>query len=152
MSIKSHTTLVKLAREIAIDHHLLETILENYNIDPSSWAAIQANHDFRRLLESEVSAWQSALNTHERTKLKAAALVEESLPECNTRLHDPKEPLNAKVEMLKALMRIAGMGESSKGQVEGMGERFSVTINLSGDSQLKFEKEVTPKVIEHAKT
>jgi hypothetical protein len=139
---------VKLAREIAIDHHDIETILKTYQIDDETWLDIRANAHFRRLLEEELAAWQSATNTHERTALKAAALVEEWLPEANSRLHDRSESLNGKVELGKLLARIAGMGLTGAGVEGGSGERFSITINLGNDAKLKFSKELPPKVID----
>lgn len=137
-------TLIKLAREIAIDHYDTETILKRYRISPESWAKIKDNPRFSQLLESEITAWHSAVNTQERTKLKAQALIEEYLEEGNTRLYDPKEALNHKVELLKVLAKIAGM-DRTENTGAGGGERFSVTINLGEDAKLHFEKQRAPQ-------
>lgn len=139
---------VKLAREIAIDHYDIETILNHHQITTQDWERIKANQNFLTLLESEITAWNGALNTHERTKLKAAALVEEFLPEGNRLLHSTDQALPAKVELLKTLTRIAGMGLTGIGVDGAPSERFSITINLGADSKLQFEKQVTSKVIE----
>jgi hypothetical protein len=142
------TVLLRLAREIAIDLFEIETILANNKITRNEFDRIKEDPRFIRLLESEVLAWNAAGNTQERTKLKAGALLEEFLPEANARLHDKSEPLSSKTELMKALARIAGMG-NERGQVEGAaGERFTVTINLGADHKLEFSKTVTPKVIE----
>lgn len=141
------TKLLKVAREIAIDLHDIETILKNHSIEPKQWARIQTDPRFLRLLEGEIIAWQAATNTHERTKLKAAALIEEWLLEANKIIHNHGEPLSGRAEVVKFLGRVAGMG-LDKIQGEGGGERFSVTINLGGDQKLTFQKEVTSKVIE----
>ena len=133
--------LVKLAREIAIDHFPLATILERHQISSSEWEALKRNPRFSELLESESRAWQSATNTEERTKLKAAAMIEEWLPEAHTRMHSTTDTLNAKVELAKLIARIAGMGTPDSGAGAGVGERFSVTINLGADKELKFEKD-----------
>ena len=137
--------LVKLAREIAINHFPIETILETHQISNETWERIKENPRFQALLKAQIEEWNGALNTHERTKLKAAAMIEDYLPEGNTRLNDRTETLNSKVELLKLLARIAGMGES-KTEGVGSGEKFSVTINLGADQKLTFEKDV--KVIE----
>jgi hypothetical protein len=139
---------VRVAREIAIEHHDIETILKRYQISDENWQKIQRDTRFIELLKSEIAEWQGATNTHERTKLKAAALLEEYLPEANTRLHDAGENLPAKVELAKLMARIAGMGLNNADIIGGSGERFSVTINLGADQSLRFEKTVTPKVIE----
>lgn len=142
------TLLVKLARELAIDHFDPETILKNHQISADTWENIKNNKRFHDLLESEIAAWNSATNTHERTRLKAAALVEEYLPEGNARIHDPKENLPAKVELLKVMTRIAGMGIDKADVHNGSAEKVSITINLGADHKLKFEKEVNAPLIE----
>jgi hypothetical protein len=146
---QSDLPLVKLAREIAMDIYPIESILKQYSITDERWEELQRNGKFQALLASEVEAWNTALNTHERTKLKAAAMMEEWLPELNNRLHDPDEALPAKIEGGKMLARIAGMG--LPGQVEaGAPERFTVTINLGpATAPLEFVKELPPKVIDH---
>lgn len=142
------TVALRIAREIAMNLHDLETILKNNNVSTEAWDRLQTNQYFRDLVQSAVAEWESASNTHERTKLKAASLLEQWLLEANTRLHDPKELLTAKVQLATLLKSLSGMGVTSAQDGGGGGERFSVTINLGGDAKLKFEKKVTPKVIE----
>lgn len=138
--------LVALAREIAMDLNEIETILKTLNINQDTWETIQKSPRFQALLEAEVIAWQAGGNTHERVKLKAASMVEEWLPELNARMHDGKETLTAKIEAGKLAARLADLG-LAKANVEGVGERFSITINLGADSQLTFEKQLPMKVI-----
>jgi len=140
-------TLVKLARELAMGIHEVETILETNQIDQNTWEVIQNHPRFKQFLETEMSNWGSALNTQERVKLKAAAMIEEWLPEAFARMSDRGESLSAKTELGKLVRDLAGFTKNGVG-VEGVGERFSVTINLGADSQIKFEKEIAPKVIE----
>lgn len=144
----SDLLLVKVAREIAIDHFSLETILEHNQITPETWDKIKSMPRFQQLLVAEISAWQSAINTTERAKLKAAALIEEWLPEAATRLFDQREPLNHKTELGKLVARIAGIGVGPMGVEGGAGEKFSITINLGADQKLKVEKQLPPKVID----
>lgn len=140
------TTYLRIAREIAINLHDIQTILSNNGLDQIQWDRIKADPRFQRLLDSEIQAWSSAGNTAERTKLKAGALIEEFLPEANARIHDRSESLSAKTELLKTLARIAGMGE--RAMIEGpAGGGFTVTINL-GAEKLEFQKMLPPKVIE----
>jgi hypothetical protein len=135
-------TLLKLAREIAMEIFPLDAILKNNQIDLEKWQNIQDTPRFQNYLDSELQAWSSALNTHDRVKLKSAALVEEWLPELYARLHDRGESLSAKIEGGKLARDLAGMG----GKIthgDGSGERFTVTINLGADNQLKFENTAT---------
>jgi len=144
----SEHILIKLAREIAMDIQPIDNILRDNGVDGDQWENIQSNTRFRMLLETETSAWGSALNTQERLRLKSAAALEEWLPELFTRMNDRNENLNAKVEAGKLISRWAGVGGTGTQTVEG-GEKFSVTINLGADNQIKIEKEVPYKVIDH---
>lgn len=138
--------LLKLAREIAADVQTLDVILKNHGIEEAEWEKIKESHSFQRLLKNAVEEWNSATNTPERVKVKAASLIEEFLPELNSRIHDPRENLNHKVEAAKLARDLAGLGARNV-EATSVGERFSVTINL-GDTgqQLRFEKEATPEV------
>jgi len=139
--------LLQIAREIAMDIRPIEEILKVHEIEPNQWDTIQANPRFRAYLESEAASWHGTLNTHERVKLKAAAMLEEWLPELHMRMHDRAESLNAKIEAGKLARDLAGFAKSGVG-VEAAGDRFSVTINLGNDAQLKFEKQLPPVVID----
>jgi hypothetical protein len=143
----SELELLKLAREIAMDIRPLDEILNTHNITKDQFERIAALPRFQLYLESEASAWHGSLNTHERVKLKAAAMLEEWLPELNMRMHDRSENLNAKIEAGKLARDLAGFAKNGVG-VEGMGEKFSVTINLGQDSKLTFEKQLPPIVID----
>lgn len=142
--------LLHLAREIAIDHYSIEDILKNLQISTKEWESIQKSDAFQALLAEQIQAWHSVTNTHERTKLKAASLIEHWLPEAYARLSDQSEALPGKAKLFEVLMKLAGMGLTQNGAGEGGGERFSVTINLGADSKLTFEKELPAKVIEGA--
>lgn len=138
--------LLKLAREIATDLFDTETILKNHHIPTEEWERIKRDARFQQILRSELEAWHAASNTHERTKLKAGALIEEWLGEANARLYDKNETLPAKTELVKVLARVAGMGERAVGEGSS-GERLTVTINLGSDTKLQFDKivDVTPQ-------
>jgi hypothetical protein len=140
-------TLVKLAREIALDIFPLDEILNRYEIMSDRWETLKDDPVFTRLLSQEVLAWNSATNTEERVKLKAAAMIEDFLPEAHAKLHSTSDLLSAKVELFKTIARLAGMGLSNAAIDGAGGEKFSITINLGADAKLNFEK-VTPKVID----
>ncbi|MDE2106276.1 MAG: hypothetical protein KGL39_54150 [Patescibacteria group bacterium] len=145
----SDLQLVKLAREIAMDIHPLDTILKQYSISAETWEILQQNSRFQSLLASEVETWHSAMNTSERVKAKAAAMLEEWLPELNNRLHDPDMALPAKIEGGKLITKLAGM-DGRVDLVGAAGERFSVVINLGADAApIRIEKDVAPVVIDH---
>lgn len=139
--------LLQIAREIAMDIRPIEEILKLHDINMDQWELLQESPRFRAYMESEAAAWHGSLNTHERVKLKAAAMLEEWLPELNMRMHDRAESLNAKIEAGKLARDLAGFAKNGVG-VEGSGEKFSVTINLGQDSKLTFEKQLPPVIID----
>lgn len=141
--------MIQLAREIAMDIFPLDQILKNRAVTNDTWDKIRDNPRFNALLRTAMDEWNSSLNTGERVKIKAMAFVEEAMPEFFGRVHDPLENLPAKVETLKAIGRFAGLGiPNATPGAGGSGERFSVTINMGDDKQLKIERTVPPQVIE----
>jgi len=147
----SDIALVKLAREIAMDIQPLKAILKQHSISDERWAEIQLSSKFNALLSSEVETWQTALNTHERVKLKSASMLEEWLPTLNTRMSSADEALPAVIEAGKMLARIAGLGVPGDITAGGVGERFVINISMGPQVEpMSFAKDVTSQVtIEH---
>ena len=139
--------LVRLAREIAMDHHELEEILKRYGIDVLQWDRISKDKYFVSILQGEIVSWNESGNTHERSKLKAAAVIEEWLPEAHKMLHARGETLTARVGLAQLLAKIAGMGAAAM-NVEGgsMGERFVININLGEEKKIQLEKVINMEV------
>lgn len=142
--------LLKLAREIAIDLTPLDDILSNHNIEPIQFEAhIKNNKRFNMLLKSELEAWGSATNTPERVRLKAAAMVEEYLPELYARLNDNREKLADKVKGLEVVAKLGDLGSVNKGASGDLADKVTITINLGNSEKLEYNKSLPPKVIEH---
>jgi hypothetical protein len=143
----NHLTIVRLAREIAMDIRGIDEILEIQGVSKDNFEKIRATKEFERVLQNEVEAWNSATNTAERVRLKSLSFVEESLADFYSDAVNKNESLSARTEVLKTVARFAGIGGSG---VDGAinGEKFFVTINLGADKTLKIEKDVTPKVID----
>lgn len=139
--------ILKLAREIAMDIRPTDEILESHGINHQKWEEMRENPYFQAVLAQEIEAWQGAMNTAERVKLKSLAFVEEALPEFYARAHDPKEHLSAKIEVLKTISKFAGIGGNNFDASLG-GERLSVTINMGADQTLRIERDITSQVIE----
>lgn len=135
--------LRKLAREIAMDIASVEEILKTHTVTAAEWAEISVSPRFQDYLRGAAEEWNTALNTAERVKMKSLAFIEESLPELYARAHDPKEPLAAKMEVIKTVAKFAGVGIAVEGVVSG--ERMVVTINLGADRQVRIERDVTPQ-------
>lgn len=120
-----------------MDMHELETILDHHGVSPDDWDRIKQNPYFQNLLRAAVEDWEKASNTKERVALKALVCIEEAMPEFFARMHDKNDPLPAKVKALEVFSNLAGVGKSAKENTGASGEKFSVTINLGADEQLK---------------
>jgi hypothetical protein len=141
--------LVRLAREIAMDHFELDEILKRYCISTLQWERIREDKYFTSILAGEMLAWNAANNTHERSKLKAAAVIEDWLPEAHKMLHARGETLSGRVALAQLLTKIAGMGVTAEGvNVNGGGERFVININLGGGKDVKVEKVINANLNE----
>ena len=129
--------VIKLAREIAIDHYAIEDILQRYSITTEVWDQLQEWPRFIELVEIERANWNSATNTNARIKLKSSTLIEEWMEEGYKLLHSSGESFNAKIELLKLLGKFSGMDAPSQMQGEVAGR---VTINIKiGDTELAFD-------------
>lgn len=138
--------LVSLAREIAMDLRPLDQVLQGYGIDAERFNWLKSLPRFNSLLEAHKAEWDSAGNTEERTRLKAAIIIEEWLPAAHGLLHSKGEHLNAKTELAKLLAKMAGVGERDAGAAGS--SKFSITINLGSDHKLKVEHMVPTRVID----
>ena len=136
-----------LAREIAMDIWPVAQILELHKLEDAEWQAIQRNPNFQRALEDMTRQWNSAANTKERVKVKAATGLESILEIYIRDIVDGSIPLVQRVEAGKFLARL---GEMDGSKIEGSsGGGFSITINI-GDVHRKVEvPAVVGRVIEH---
>lgn len=116
-----------LARELAMDILPLSDILRLHQIDDDSWTKIQANQNFQRQLDELVKEWNSATNVRERMKIKAATALEAQLEVIVQDIADPGIPLTQRVEAAKLLARL---GDLDGQREQGIGERFSISINI----------------------
>lgn len=116
-----------------MDLQELPAILKSCGASLADWQTIQGHPRFHQILSAEVQAWNSAISTQERVKLKSAAIIEQWLPEAYARMHDVAEALPAKTEVAKLITRLAGLGVEGA-RIEGSTERFSLTINI-GDNK-----------------
>lgn len=143
--------MLKVARNLAMDMYELPQILDMLSIPAYEFERWKNHPRFNQYLISEKEAWNSALNTHERTKLKASTVMEEFMLEAHRSMHDKKQPLNHRVELGKLVAKIAGMGETARGAIGEGGPGFSLQINIGQgpDHQVNISSRPAPPVIEH---
>lgn len=138
--------MLSLARSVAMDLQELDDILKAHQLSYEQWAEIAANPRFQAFLKSAVEDWNKPMNTPERIKLKALAMVELGLEEMWKQLHSDKEPLTARVELFKTIAKMGAVDVEKR--VDEGGEKFSVVINLGSD-QLRVTAPALPaKVID----
>lgn len=106
------------------------------------------NPQFLAYLKQFKEEWHSAINTQERTKIKAGLVMEEFMEEAYRNLHNVKQPLNHRVELGKLVAKIAGMGEPKINGANGGGPAFSLSINIGGNEKITITPTVS-KVINH---
>lgn len=121
--------LAALAREIAMDVFEVPKILEIHRLTDGEWQKIQANPKFQEMLRGLIAEWQSAANTRERVRIKAATGLEMQLERYILDIADPKIPLAQRVEAGKFLARL---GELDGNQVIGAagGAAFQINLNI----------------------
>jgi hypothetical protein len=142
--------LVKLARGIAMGIKELPDILFDNSLTLREFDEIRQNSHFNQILAAEVKAWEGASNTSERVRVKAGSLIEEYLPELYARLNDRNEPFMAKMKAFEQLTKLAGWNERDLPAMGSPGDKVSVIINLGNDDKRVYQKELPPKVIDHA--
>jgi len=139
----SDPEISRLARELARDIKPLKEILEVFRLSADDFDKMSEGKFFQVRLAEEIQLWNASdpLSVAKRIETKAATLVEDCLLEVFALIHDPQQPMNAKVEALKWAARMAGMGDNSaKADASG---GVKITINI-GDQKLDFDKERLP--------
>jgi hypothetical protein len=94
-------------------------------------------------LETAAIEWNSALSTHDRIRIEAAAIMEDAMPGLSARMKSRDEALPAAIEAGKLFAKLAGLGEVNKAAA-GSGEKFVIQIDLGADTKLRYEKDVSP--------
>lgn len=130
----SEVVILRLAREVAMDIHPIRDVLKAHSVSEEQWQEIQNTSRFQHYLSEARAQWETALNTAERVKVKAMAILEEWLVELDARIHDPKENLTAKLEGGKLLAKLGGLGEKELNNAM-LGERFKLVINIGNSTQ-----------------
>lgn len=141
--------LIILAREIAIGLKPIDQILKDQGISLVQFEQLGKNKRFVEILSAELSSWNGAINTTERVKVKAAAMLEEWMPELYARMNDRSESLMHKIEGGKLIKDLAGLG--LRNELNGNGkasDRVSITINLGNDVKLEYQKSLPDQVID----
>lgn len=129
----------RLAVELAVQIRPVPELLQHYSISRKQLSIKLKDPMFRDMVKQAKSIWSSDLSIKERIRLKSQVMVEDSLLEVFSVVHNPDNAIPAKLDAFKQLARIAEVDSPERGKGD-TGSRFTVSINL-GDT-------IQPVVIE----
>lgn len=132
--------LAALAFEIARDLREPADIYKTFGITEEQYKSyIETNDWFKRVLESAMIEWASTSSTKTRIKHQAALALEEGIIPLTKRMLDGDSDLGKATEVAKLLTKLAGL-DNANAEGGSPGEKFTITINLGADNQVKIEK------------
>lgn len=108
-----------LAREIAQDIFSVDEIVALHRLEDHEWQKIQQHPRFISMLAEMQRDWNSAANTRERVRIKAATGLETTLEVFIAAINDVMVPLAQRVEAGKFLARLGELGEHAPGAFAG---------------------------------
>ena len=107
-------------------------ILKNYGLAPGDLAIKAQNELFASAYREAQRLWKSDLNIQQRIRLKAAFLLEDSLPRL-FQIVTSDNPVNAKLNAIEQLQKIAIVqNDTKKGDST---DKHTITINIGGPAQ-----------------
>lgn len=135
-------SMAALAAKIATNMKPLPEVLAELSITEAQYNDWVITHPFfKKTLEIAVVEWQSFSNTQQRLAIQAMYGAEYLLPKLVARIGDKNEPLPAAIEGMKALMRMAGIGDTHANQ--GPKERINIHIDLGAANKIVLHNEGT---------
>lgn len=124
----------RLAVELAIKLRGVPEILQAYAISRKELATKIRDPMFRDMVRQARQLWSSDLSVKERIRLKSQVLVEDSLLEIFSIVHNKDNAIPARLDAFKQLARTAEVDQPERGKGE-TGSRFTVSINLGDTMQ-----------------
>lgn len=118
-------------------------VLGRHGLDARGLVKRSNNPMFRSAYQEAKRLWSSDLNVQERIKLKAAYMLEDSLPDLFKIIKDDSQPGAAKLE---AIEKLGKLSQVMVQKATGQGERHTIVINV-GDTK-PVEIDYIPPAIE----
>lgn len=133
----------RLAMELAIEISDLPDILARYGLTSEQLKKKFQNPAFRNMVREARITWKSDLSIKERIRVKSMALVEDSLLELYTIIHDRDISTNSRLDAFKSLSRVATTDTPDK-EGAAAGERVHISINIPGaEKPVTYDGEVS---------
>lgn len=112
-----------------------EEVLARHGLDTKGLHARTKNPMFRSAYQEAKRLWSSDLNVQERIRLKAAYMLEDSLPDLFKIIKDDSQPGAAKLEAIEKLGKLSQVMVQKAGAT---GERHTIIINV-GDKPTQID-------------
>lgn len=115
-------------------------ILKQYGLEPGDLAIKAQNELFAGAYREAQRLWKSDMNIQQRIRLKAAFLLEDTLPTLFNIIKTDGIGINAKLAAIEQLTKISTVAnDPKKGEAT---EKHSIVINIGGDKKpIKIEAE-----------
>ena len=123
----------QLAREVAMDIFPIHDIVALHRLTDDEWQRVQRNPKFNQMVADMAAEWNSAANTRERVRIKAATGLESILETYIRDITDPSIPLNQRVEAGKFLARVGELDNTQQILGGGGGSGFHITLNIGNE-------------------
>ena len=128
--LMDETMLQRLANELARGLYEPEDVLKMYGLTAELFnERVKDNHSFMTFYAEAHAIWHASSNSKERVSAKAGVIFEQWLREANRLMHDPANPMAAKVDLGKTLAKLANF-EPVREADAGPSNGVHVTINL----------------------
>lgn len=123
-----------LIADLVANVRFQKDVLAQYNLTQEDLARKMLNPGFAAHYRATHAAWNSDMNAQERIRLKAAFLLEDSLPDMHKIIKNPQTPVNAKLGAIEQLTKISTVAVVPKEQ-QGGSETHKITINIGSDTK-----------------
>lgn len=131
----------RLIADLVANVRFQKDVLQQYGLTQEDLARKMLNPGFAAHFRATHAAWNSDMNAQERIRLKAAFLLEDTLPELHKIVKGAQTPVNAKLAAVEQLTKISTVANMPK-QAEGGGEKHSITINIgAGRAPITIEQQ-----------
>jgi hypothetical protein len=108
-------------------------ILKQYGLSPGDLAVKAQNEMFAGAYREAERVWKSDMNIQQRIRLKAAFLLEDTLPSLFNIIKQDGIGVNAKLAAIEQLTKISTVAnDPKKGEAS---EKHSITINIGGEKK-----------------
>jgi hypothetical protein len=128
--VQREQDIYELAIDIARQIWPIPQLLLKYKINEHELEELNENPVFKEIVKNTKAEWEAAGNTHKRTKLKAAVLVEATLESLYDSMTNTNGDLGERIKGLDTIAKIAGLN-SSDGAGGPVGSTFKLSINFA---------------------